>query len=594
MMLWLIGGLLLAGAFAAARLLRTSANPVTFFSLGLAAPICARAVIDSTNLDWESIVGLCVRSSVSMQGYDNVLYIVVGGWLAFCLPWMFMFLRQRGGIARPAEAPPSWQAGFAVRNWLPAATLLLVAYVSFHLGYLPLWQMFRGILDVRILDVRLHELPLGIMAMITVMTMVYALDTSDNLLSADRKLRRFEKAAAIVLLLLLSMWNGKRQLLLFALFIYAANYLYRWDRVPEFRGGRRSPYLVVPLLAIALTANFVLIDHLRYSAGWSRPLSFIAYLSWPASNLLSMGEALGLGRFDSFRAHSLAPAGTIGDGNSVPQKINCSGLAVANPPGFYLPELVVPDVKQSEPVAPKPAPVVQKSASIVQTPALVATEPAPAVQKSVPDSPAPTVQKPVPIADVPVPAVQEPAPVAKKPSTAAQKPVPVAQEPAPIVQKPALVVTEPVPVQKPAPVAQEPAPVIANQTVADMSRYLGANREVPFVLTELLPYRFGGKENLKAIRPVLHEPSSPSGFFANWWLDGGLPFVLVGGFSFGVLSLWIYRRRADSHAYWQSYLLVLWASATSGIYEHFIALVYFWLPLALVFGRSVFQRVRSA
>jgi len=73
-----------------------------------------------------------------------------------------------------------------------------------------------------------------------------------------------------------------------------------------------------------------------------------------------------------------------------------------------------------------------------------------------------------------------------------------------------------------------------------------------------------------------------------------LPLVLLGGLLAGTLARWGHDLRLRSYAGWQFYMLVLWACATSGIYSHFIALVYFWLPLSLILGRALFRRLFNA
>lgn len=103
-------------------------------------------------------------------------------------------------------------------------------------------------------------------------------------------------------------------------------------------------------------------------------------------------------------------------------------------------------------------------------------------------------------------------------------------------------------------------------------------------ITELIPNRFGGEEKVVEYSRYLFEPSSPSGYLAYWWFDGGLWFAL-----FGVLVLsyasrfsYSYFHASRTNKSLSIYLLLLWCCASSGIYNHFISLNFFWLPLVML------------
>jgi hypothetical protein len=99
-----------------------------------------------------------------------------------------------------------------------------------------------------------------------------------------------------------------------------------------------------------------------------------------------------------------------------------------------------------------------------------------------------------------------------------------------------------------------------------------------FTLAELMPARLGGKDLVLASGDFLFEPTSPSGFLAYWWFDGGFLFSLIGVFVFSSLSFYIYTLRLRSPSWGRIYLLTLWCCITSGVYTHFIALNYYWIP----------------
>ena len=100
-----------------------------------------------------------------------------------------------------------------------------------------------------------------------------------------------------------------------------------------------------------------------------------------------------------------------------------------------------------------------------------------------------------------------------------------------------------------------------------------------YLLSEILPARFGGKDRTAELSDFLFEPSSPSGYFAYWFLDFGYGGVAVGALLLGSFSRWAFLRRLRDETSMRIYLLALWCCATAGIYSHFISINYFLLPL---------------
>jgi len=294
MMFWVALILLLAGGYWALRRMGTVANPVTFFSFGLAAPLFARAIFDFLEFDWNEIVGLKVITPVAFQNYETVVVIVLGGWVAFCLPWVLMPPNRLIEYSLPELDK---QTSVITTILTASILLMLIIYASSELGYLPIWQMLNGILDVQVNDISLFNLPMGIMAVIVALTIVLTLDALHNLMSQRLKLTLIYKIAAISLLFFFSIWNGKRQLMLFAIYVYVVGYIYRWDKIQNFRNNRYSPYFLLPSMFLVLVVGFVLIDQIRYAENSTRPLSLLAYFSWPASNLLSISENIGYGNY---------------------------------------------------------------------------------------------------------------------------------------------------------------------------------------------------------------------------------------------------------------------------------------------------------
>ena len=124
------------------------------------------------------------------------------------------------------------------------------------------------------------------------------------------------------------------------------------------------------------------------------------------------------------------------------------------------------------------------------------------------------------------------------------------------------------------------------------SGHFGGSGLPHYVLTEILPSRFGGKAQVVEMGQYLFEPTSPSGYFSYWFLDFGYKGVAIGALALGIFTRWAYQRRRRGEIEMRIYLLGLWCCATAGIYNHFLSLHYFWLPLAVLLGERWFVRHR--
>jgi oligosaccharide repeat unit polymerase len=118
-------------------------------------------------------------------------------------------------------------------------------------------------------------------------------------------------------------------------------------------------------------------------------------------------------------------------------------------------------------------------------------------------------------------------------------------------------------------------------------------REGIFLLTEIMPSRFGSMENILALRPILVEPTSPSGYFAYWFLDFDLAGAVMGGLSLSLATRFAYKFRHRNEALCRCYLLMLWCCATVGVYSHFLTLNFFLLPLAFCLSTALALAARE-
>lgn len=134
---------------------------------------------------------------------------------------------------------------------------------------------------------------------------------------------------------------------------------------------------------------------------------------------------------------------------------------------------------------------------------------------------------------------------------------------------------------------------VYNVMAIQESGHFGGNVVPHYVLTEILPSRFGGKAQVAEMGQYLFEPTSPSGYFSYWFLDYGYLGVAIGALALGVFTRWAYQRRRRGEIEMRIYLLGLWCCATAGIYNHFLSLHYFWLPLAVLLAERWFVQSRQ-
>lgn len=114
------------------------------------------------------------------------------------------------------------------------------------------------------------------------------------------------------------------------------------------------------------------------------------------------------------------------------------------------------------------------------------------------------------------------------------------------------------------------------------SGHFGGRLAPHYLLTEMLPSRLGGKDQVIEMGQYLFEPTSPSGYLSYWFLDFGYAGIALGALALSVFSRWAFRRSRRSEVDMRIYMLALWCCATAGIYNHFLSLHYFILPLILL------------
>lgn len=126
-------------------------------------------------------------------------------------------------------------------------------------------------------------------------------------------------------------------------------------------------------------------------------------------------------------------------------------------------------------------------------------------------------------------------------------------------------------------------PLLNVNSVLNLCQFEGCKFQSLATATEILPARIGGKELLSEFQYLLHEPTSPSGYFLYWFLDFGFFGVALGGLLLGLVTVLSNRFKKNSHFHYYWDVLVVYCCGTSVIYSHLISLTNFILPSFILF-----------
>jgi hypothetical protein len=122
------------------------------------------------------------------------------------------------------------------------------------------------------------------------------------------------------------------------------------------------------------------------------------------------------------------------------------------------------------------------------------------------------------------------------------------------------------------------------------SGYFNISDTPHFVLSEIIPQRLLDSDHKLELKSVLFEPTSPSGYFAYWFIDFGYLGISIGVFLLSGICRLAHQWRNRCEFNMRVYILCLWCCATAGIYSHFITINYFWIPLLLLYFEKCFSR----
>jgi oligosaccharide repeat unit polymerase len=124
-------------------------------------------------------------------------------------------------------------------------------------------------------------------------------------------------------------------------------------------------------------------------------------------------------------------------------------------------------------------------------------------------------------------------------------------------------------------------PAMNMVTIIDHFPTYGSAVVPKHIVSEIIPWRFasGGDE---ADGSFLFEPTSPSGYFSNWYMDYGYLGVILGALFMSFISKYFFFRRNRSEHHMRIYIFVLWCCATAGVYSHLINLNFFIFPFLIL------------
>jgi oligosaccharide repeat unit polymerase len=109
------------------------------------------------------------------------------------------------------------------------------------------------------------------------------------------------------------------------------------------------------------------------------------------------------------------------------------------------------------------------------------------------------------------------------------------------------------------------------------------------VTNDLFPRRIADNKFINQIETITFEPSSPSGYLNSWYYDFGIFGIIFGTLLLSFFSLYFYKRRNYNENNMRKNILILWCCATVGVYNHFITLNYFLIPMISIIGLDIFS-----
>jgi len=206
--------------------------------------------------------------------------------LGFCIPCVFV---SRIGSTKKTEEGCLYKE--SLQSFLGTLFLVYLVLIAtiYLLGYFPLYEMYKGNIDINEHIRNLSSLPYGLMALNLALAIVMILkylmiDKSE----APKSLRFF----FYITLLLVAFWQGNRQIMAFYLISLFFINLSKIEKKQDHKKKNADTvkFLGLTLLiALAFWLVFILVNYIRLPLNHASPINeLIMYVSWPQFNLVSL------------------------------------------------------------------------------------------------------------------------------------------------------------------------------------------------------------------------------------------------------------------------------------------------------------------
>lgn len=248
-------------------------NPLSFYSLGLFLSLTGVIVADY----YAELLNL--RVSIEF-GVTSVAYVYMISLICFSVPYLFLLRRIK---TKSVIIVDSIQIQRHTKI-LSVAIALVIGGIVFVIGRFPIYEMIQGNLTIQEHIDSLTKLPIGAMALNSVLSVIFLLFFSSVL--ANHKtyhITFFFLLFLSAVFLLLSTWQGTRQFILLGIFLIIIRRMY----------GEKVRMRDLALLSFSLAgfmAAFIIIQDLRLQGVGTNTFELLMYLAWPPLNLSAIIE----------------------------------------------------------------------------------------------------------------------------------------------------------------------------------------------------------------------------------------------------------------------------------------------------------------
>ena len=270
---------------------------MTFYSLGLFV-----SLIGAITADYYSDY-LNLHASI-IYGLDNVAFIYALSVIVFLIPWLLVPSQKAVNRNKVVE---SYNIKLHM-NLLVCVLVFVICLIMLILGRVPIVDMALGELTIQQHIDSLSNLPIGMMAILSMCTVIFILMFS-SAMGSDVSYREINKIKKLhlfvfgILLVFLCVWQGTRQFILLAFFLL----FIRKMQQEEFR---LKNYILLVLSVAIFIGVFIKIQDVRLQGKGTHSFELLMYLAWPPLNLSSIVENInevGVNYFPSYIFWEIIP-----------------------------------------------------------------------------------------------------------------------------------------------------------------------------------------------------------------------------------------------------------------------------------------------